>query len=295
MRSPRISPIFRDGNRSRSCPSKAARPPTTSIGGRGSRPMSASAVTDLPQPLSPTMARVSPGPIAKATSSTMFARLSCRRRERPWTPRRGCRCGATAGPGAGSVALGKDPPPGPADLRRPGSRPMSASAVTDLPQPLSPTMARVSPGPIEKETSSTMFARLSCRRRERPSTSRRGCRCGATARPGAASVGIGKGPAQGSGGLQQQTLLQREKVPAHRLFGRQRITPFDGVEHLVVLGRIERDALLGAQRLAHVAPSLVLAHVVDDVEEREEEGVARSEEHTSELQSLMRIPYAVFC
>src|SRR3546814_5244398 len=127
-----------------------------------------------------------------------------------------------------------------------------------------------------------MFARLSCRRRERPSTSRRGCRCGATARPGAASVGIGKGPAQGSGGLQQQTLLQREKVPAHRLFGRQRITPFDGVEHLVVLGRIERDALLGAQRLAHVAPSLVLAHVVD-----------RSEEHTSELQSLMRISYAV--
>src|SRR3546814_8149834 len=95
--------------------------------------------------------------------------------------------------------------------------------------------------------------------------------------------------------------------------------------HLVVLGRIERDALLGAQRLAHVAPSLVLAHVVDDVEEREEEGVAgdgsdgavqgavpqlapveivggdhlgrqaaRSEEHTSELQSLMRISYAVF-
>src|SRR3546814_18763809 len=54
----------------------------------------------------------------------------------------------------------------------------------------------------------------------------------------------------------------------------QRITPFDGVEHLVVLGRIERDALLGAQRLAHVAPSLVLAHVVDDVEESEEEGVA---------------------
>src|SRR3546814_3852912 len=92
------------------------------------------------------------------------------------------------------------------------------------------------------------------------------------------------------------------------------------------------DALLGAQRLAHVAPSLVLAHVVDDVEEREEEGVAgdgsdgavqgavpqlapveivggdhlgrqaahpgdvgRSEEHTSELQSLMRSTYAVFC
>src|SRR3546814_1571253 len=115
--------------------------------------------------------------------------------------------------------------------------------------------------------------------------------------------------------------------------------------HLVVLGRIERDALLGAQRLAHVAPSLVLAHVVDDVEEREEEGVAgdgsdgavqgavpqlapveivggdhlgrqaahpgdvggggaqrgelgqrrlqRSEEHTSELKSLMRTSYAV--
>src|SRR3546814_1670901 len=99
----------------------------------------------------------------------------------------------------------------------------------------------------------------------------------------------------------------------------QRITPFDGVEHLVVLGHIERDALLGAQRLAHVAPSLVLAHVVDDVEEREEEGVAgdgsdgavqgavpqrataeigggdhlgrqaSSEEKTSAIQELMRI------
>src|SRR3546814_2303392 len=33
----------------------------------------------------------------------------------------------------------------------------------------------------------------------------------------------------------------------------------------------------------------------DEGEEGREEGAARSEEHTSELQSLMRISYAVFC
>src|SRR3546814_2596705 len=39
----------------------------------------------------------------------------------------------------------------------------------------------------------------------------------------------------------------------------------------------------------HVAELLALPSVVDDVV------VARSEEHTSELQSLMRISYPVFC
>src|SRR3546814_10211391 len=38
-----------------------------------------------------------------------------------------------------------------------------------------------------------------------------------------------------------------------------------------------------------------IAGFADGVRERLQDGVARSEEHTSELQSLMRISYAVFC
>src|SRR3546814_4828516 len=45
-----------------------------------------------------------------------------------------------------------------------------------------------------------------------------------------------------------------------------------------------RDLVLGRQR-----------RVVGDVVDGAREGVVRSEEHTSELQSLMRISYAVFC
>src|SRR3546814_3688389 len=44
-------------------------------------------------------------------------------------------------------------------------------------------------------------------------------------------------------------------------------------------------------------PPVVLAEVIGAVSERQllQAAVARSEEHTSELQSLMRISYAVFC
>src|SRR3546814_5382284 len=44
--------------------------------------------------------------------------------------------------------------------------------------------------------------------------------------------------------------------------------------------------------LAEVAPEAVEEY---DSEHAAEAPAARSEEHTSELQSLMRIPYAVFC
>src|SRR3546814_3050321 len=108
---------------------------------------------------------------------------------------------------------------------------------------------------MAKETPSTMLARLPSTRRERSSTVSRASRCGTATRAPAASAGIG----QRSGGLQQQALLQGEEMPAHRLLGGQGIAPLDGIEHLVVLGGV------------------------------------RSEEHTSELQSLMRISYAVFC
>src|SRR3546814_8860707 len=49
--------------------------------------------------------------------------------------------------------------------------------------------------------------------------------------------------------------------------------------------RAQRAALLSAPRLGPL----------DDLAARELEVAARSEEHTSELQSLMRISYAVFC
>src|SRR3546814_6104190 len=48
----------------------------------------------------------------------------------------------------------------------------------------------------------------------------------------------------------------------------------------------------GAAVLAELAPAHVAAH---HVEADGGEGDERSEEHTSELQSLMRISYAVFC
>src|SRR3546814_9785531 len=59
----------------------------------------------------------------------------------------------------------------------------------------------------------------------------------------------------------------------------------------LVVGKVEKVAL-HRRRRAHLARhrrlDRRLAHVVD-------EDVRRSEEHTSELQSLMRISYAVFC
>src|SRR3546814_5244015 len=54
----------------------------------------------------------------------------------------------------------------------------------------------------------------------------------------------------------------------------------------------------GRQRQRLAKPGLVSAvhdGIVGDREVRHVEEVARSEEHTSELQSLMRISYAVFC
>src|SRR3546814_13096944 len=65
----------------------------------------------------------------------------------------------------------------------------------------------------------------------------------------AAAAGIG----QRAGGRQQQALLQGEEMPAHRLLGGQGIAPLDGIEHLVVLGGVERDPLFSAQRLSHMA------------------------------------------
>src|SRR3546814_1634728 len=48
-------------------------------------------------------------------------------------------------------------------------------------------------------------------------------------------------------------------------------------------------------RLAGIAAPLLKANIDTDMIIRVEHMTARSEEHTSELQSLMRISYAVFC
>src|SRR3546814_6625536 len=60
----------------------------------------------------------------------------------------------------------------------------------------------------------------------------------------------------------------------------------------VLVGHVEPQAL---RRLAGVAdrPAPVIEFAGDVLDERL--GAVRSEEHTSELQSLMRISYAVFC
>src|SRR3546814_2700891 len=54
----------------------------------------------------------------------------------------------------------------------------------------------------------------------------------------------------------------------------------------------DRDLLAG---LGVAAGALVLAAQVEIVEARQLDLATRSEEHPSELQSLMRISYAVFC
>src|SRR3546814_5698612 len=72
----------------------------------------------------------------------------------------------------------------------------------------------------------------------------------------------------------------------------------------VALGRIKRQQRVGQHRFVHAAAAIkhIDAPVAGDVAQRQldllrraSRFVRRSEEHTSELQSLMRISYAVFC
>src|SRR3546814_1599467 len=58
----------------------------------------------------------------------------------------------------------------------------------------------------------------------------------------------------------------------------------------------DREDILGAQRRHRILGVEIEAHVQFDAAHRRQiVAVGRSEEHTSELQSLMRISYAVFC
>src|SRR3546814_4311132 len=79
--------------------------------------------------------------------------------------------------------------------------------------------------------------------------------------------------------LQGDRLLARQ--PAHRL----------GVGEIALVGELEVE-LVGRQR---VRPEAAVLDVALELVRVRLAGAVRSEEHTSELQSLMRISYAVFC
>src|SRR3546814_8212288 len=65
----------------------------------------------------------------------------------------------------------------------------------------------------------------------------------------------------------------------------------DGLEHVA-----EKTGFLDSGEDSATADSPLADYGVEGVDnERLSGGLARSEEHTSELQSLMRISYAVFC
>ena len=69
---PRTRRIAASSSARSSVPSRRTEPPTMRPGGSATRRMSESAVTLLPQPDSPTMARVSPRPRVNETRSTAF-------------------------------------------------------------------------------------------------------------------------------------------------------------------------------------------------------------------------------
>ena len=73
IRAPRNARIAAGVAWRRSCSSKPIRPAVTAKPG-GSSPVSAAAVTDLPDPLSPTMHSTSPGSSVRLTSCTALAR-----------------------------------------------------------------------------------------------------------------------------------------------------------------------------------------------------------------------------
>src|SRR3546814_2339253 len=61
------------------------------------------------------------------------------------------------------------------------------------------------------------------------------------------------------------------------------------------LGRGIDDGFLATYKVMKISTSVDEGLVIRDEIERGAELIVRSEEHTSELQSLMRISYAVFC
>src|SRR3546814_7313675 len=107
----------------------------------------------------------------------------------------------------------------------------------------------------------------------------------AVAAPGAAGAS-GGGSRRGS-----RVGLGRFLVQVADLVGQLRALP----DPVVDAGDVQLDALLGAR-----GDGVVETHALDVATVARaalvgDDDVVRSEEHTSELQSLMRISYAVFC
>src|SRR5262245_61421620 len=95
MRSPRIARIAAPSSLSRSCPSNSTSPDSMRPGGSGIRRSSESAVTLLPDPLSPTMASVSPA--ARSRDSPSTARTLPRGERKETDRSRTLRSGAAKG------------------------------------------------------------------------------------------------------------------------------------------------------------------------------------------------------
>src|SRR3546814_2887650 len=71
--------------------------------------------------------------------------------------------------------------------------------------------------------------------------------------------------------------------------------PLAGWSVLAEMGREETQSKIQETRIAQPANFLLQAALADLLRSWGVTPAARSEEHTSELQSLMRISYAVFC
>src|SRR5690554_3869070 len=115
---------------------------------------------------------------------------------------------------------------------RGGSSPITASEVTDLPQPDSPTRHSVCPASIPKDTPSMRSIGWPRKRIDRFSTLRTG------------SAGIGQ---RFQRGLTQQIFLHRQNMGPHRFIRRDRIALVERIAYGVVLVLIDRE-IRGAAR-----------------------------------------------
>ena len=182
-----------------------------------------------------------------------------------------------------------------------GKSPISASAVTLLPQPDLPTMPKVFPLATEKDTSSTTFTSFGApsKRTDNPRTSRSAWLGSATDVPGAcpsgailsaasramAKLGISGRMHSLSGfslvDLDRRAAHHLEKpvahcfqVLAHGAFGRGRLALRNRGDDAAMMLDIDRLAAFRASPLAKALPRRILPDAVDDVEDHEEELVA---------------------
>src|SRR3546814_1288745 len=93
--------------------------------------------------------------------------------------------------------------------------------------------------------------------------------------------------------VQDTNLELRDVFPAHdgilyAFIGAKSLLSYDDARLCLMLFRVEED-------LVPRVISLLLWYGFLGVRDEDHEAQYRSEEHTSELQSLMRISYAVFC